>query len=111
MIHFWSYGVWNSERIPSRLYYSLFLDTQAVQETPMRVEPVPTVYASSSQASKTTVHLICMFLVMHTFPSRVRCQLGLLQTFYEITPSKTPIMVSTTDEDAYLREMAPWIEE
>ncbi|ERM98515.1 hypothetical protein AMTR_s00113p00028110 [Amborella trichopoda] len=29
----------------------------------------------------------------------------------EITPPWTPIMVSTADEVAYLREMAPWIEE
>ncbi|ERN10637.1 hypothetical protein AMTR_s00028p00194160 [Amborella trichopoda] len=31
-IHRWSYGVLASERIPSWLYYSLFLDTQAVGE-------------------------------------------------------------------------------
>ncbi|ERM98516.1 hypothetical protein AMTR_s00113p00028160 [Amborella trichopoda] len=70
-IHCWLYRVWDSERLPSRLYYSLFLDTQAVGEidwTPMRVELVPTVYASSSQAFKTTAHLSCMFLVMFTFP-------------------------------------------
>ncbi|ERM95451.1 hypothetical protein AMTR_s00008p00255660 [Amborella trichopoda] len=113
-IHCWSYGVWDSERIPSRLYYSLLLDTHAVGEidwTPMRVELVPTVYTSSSQAFRMTVHLICMFLVLPTFPGRVRRQLGLPQTSCEITLPWTPIMVSTTDEDAYLREMAPWIEE
>ncbi|ERN11895.1 hypothetical protein AMTR_s00020p00202690 [Amborella trichopoda] len=88
-IHCWSYGVWDSGRIPSRLYYSLFLDTQAVGEinwTPMRVEPVPAIYVSYSQAFKMTDHLICMFLVMPTFPGRVRCQLGLPQTTFEITP-------------------------
>ncbi|ERM97838.1 hypothetical protein AMTR_s00118p00101010, partial [Amborella trichopoda] len=69
MIHCWSYEVWDSERIPLRLYYSLFLDTQVVRE------------------------------------------LGLPQTSHEITSPWTPIMASTTDEGAYLREMAPWIEE
>ncbi|ERM97703.1 hypothetical protein AMTR_s00121p00041090 [Amborella trichopoda] len=48
---------------------------------------------------------------MHSFPSRVRRQLGLPKMSCEITPPWTPIIVSTTDEDAYLREMAPWIEE
>ncbi|ERN04716.1 uncharacterized protein LOC110007139 [Amborella trichopoda] len=89
-IHCWSYRVWDSERIPSRLYYSLFLDTQAIGEinwTPMRVEPAPVVYSSSSQAFRMTVHLICMFLVMPTFPCRVCRQLGLLQMSCEITPA------------------------
>ncbi|ERN16613.1 hypothetical protein AMTR_s00051p00034040 [Amborella trichopoda] len=52
-IHYWSYGVWDSERISLRLYYPLFLDTQAVGEinwTPMRVEPVHAIYSSSSPA-------------------------------------------------------------
>ncbi|ERN16548.1 hypothetical protein AMTR_s00031p00150190 [Amborella trichopoda] len=100
MIHCWSYGVWDSERIPSRLYYSLFLDTQRVEEinwTPMRVEHVPAVYASSSQAFRTMAHLIFMFLVMPTFPDRVHRQLGLPQTSCEITSPLTPIMVSTVD--------------
>ncbi|ERN18201.1 hypothetical protein AMTR_s00054p00218090 [Amborella trichopoda] len=33
------------------------------------------------------------------------------ETSYEVTPPWTLIMVSTTDEGAYLRELAPWIEE
>ncbi|ERN16540.1 hypothetical protein AMTR_s00031p00138370 [Amborella trichopoda] len=78
-IHNWSSGVWDSERIPSRLYYSLFLDTQAVGKP--------------------------------TFPGRVHCQLGLPLMSCEITLPWTPIIVSTIDEDAYMREMAPWIEE
>ncbi|ERN12943.1 hypothetical protein AMTR_s00050p00224980 [Amborella trichopoda] len=110
-IHCWSYRVWDSERLPSRLYYLLFLDTQAVGETPMIVEPIPAAYMSSSQPFRTTAHLICMFLVMATFPGRVYRQLDLPQTSCEITPPWTPIMVSTADEDAYLREIAPWIEE
>ncbi|ERN18429.1 hypothetical protein AMTR_s00189p00031920 [Amborella trichopoda] len=48
---------------------------------------------------------------MPTFPGRVCRQLGLPQTSYEITLLWTPILVRTADEDVYLREMAPWIEE
>ncbi|ERN03612.1 hypothetical protein AMTR_s00042p00211290 [Amborella trichopoda] len=43
-IHRWSYGVWETEEVFLRLYYSLFLDTQAIGEidwTPMSVDPIP----------------------------------------------------------------------
>ncbi|ERN12247.1 hypothetical protein AMTR_s00034p00225090 [Amborella trichopoda] len=59
----------------------------------MRVEPIPVVYESSSQAFRMTVHLICMFLVMPTFPGRVCHQRGLPQTSFEITLLWTPIVI------------------
>ncbi|ERN14574.1 hypothetical protein AMTR_s00038p00129890 [Amborella trichopoda] len=108
-IHRWSYGVWETEDVFSRLYYSLFLNSQTAREidwTPMRV---PAAYAASSRALKTTTHLICMLLVMPYFLGRVRHQFGFPQSFFEITLPWTP--VNTVDEDAYMREMTLWIEE
>ncbi|ERN12159.1 hypothetical protein AMTR_s00034p00047320 [Amborella trichopoda] len=55
-------------------------DSLLIDWTPMRVKPIPAVYTSSSQVFRMMVHLICMFLVLSTFPSRVCRQLGLPQT-------------------------------
>ncbi|ERM93883.1 hypothetical protein AMTR_s00139p00081730 [Amborella trichopoda] len=56
-----------------------------IEWTPMRVEPIPATYVTSSQAFRTTVHLICMLLVMPTFLGEVHRQLSLPQTSCEIT--------------------------
>ncbi|ERM93759.1 hypothetical protein AMTR_s00004p00269090 [Amborella trichopoda] len=79
--------------------------------TPMRVDPIPPVYAVSSRTFRTTTHLISMFLVMSYFPCRVRHQFGLPQSSFDITPPRTSIIVSIADKDVYMREMSPWMEE
>ncbi|ERN09185.1 hypothetical protein AMTR_s00014p00240860 [Amborella trichopoda] len=77
----------------------------------MRVDPVSAIYAAYSRTFRTTTHLICMFLVMSYFSGRVRHQFGLPQSSFKITLPWTPIMVSTANEDAYMRKMTPWMEE
>ncbi|ERM97343.1 hypothetical protein AMTR_s00073p00155730 [Amborella trichopoda] len=66
-----SFSSYSSPLSPSLFDFGVsFLDF-LIDWTPMRVEHVPAVYASSSQAFRMTVHLICMFLVMPTFLGRV----------------------------------------
>ncbi|ERN10731.1 hypothetical protein AMTR_s00027p00118650, partial [Amborella trichopoda] len=86
-------------------------DVTQIDWTPMRVDPIPPFYAASSRTFRMTVHLICMFLVMPYFSGRVRRQFGLPESSFEITPPWTPIIVNIADEDVYLREMTPWMEE
>ncbi|ERN02528.1 hypothetical protein AMTR_s00083p00122040 [Amborella trichopoda] len=69
-LHVWAWEHITIPRpLPGRLapsFLTIHCWSYGINWTPMRVEPIPIVYASSSQAFGMTVHLICMLLVMPT---------------------------------------------